>query len=235
MRVRGRPYTAQSGATPQEPGKPTYGSFTAAQVNSEITIKIPKGNYTLSDLEVAIAKELFKTKKYDADKDFEKMVLAGGVSADNDFWTLMDEYAKEITMFAGATGKPAGVADPNIPAQFSDGTQVINEHPPLTFDELDRRSHGNTVAASMTQRYIKPVTFKANPQTNRLEVIILAGGEFRKGSTLATKVLGFDESQLEKCFDFCTENPYDFLLVTNQPDGRPRVRVNGWRGVRGLL
>jgi hypothetical protein len=27
----------------------------------------------------------------------------------------------------------------------------------------------------------------------------------------------------------------DFLLVTNQPDGRPRVRVNGWRGVRGLL
>ena len=39
------------------------------------------------------------------------------------------------------------------------------------------------------------------------------------------------KSTLEKCFDFCTENPYDFLLVTNQPDGRPRVRVNGWRGV----
>jgi hypothetical protein len=32
--------------------------------------------------------------------------------------------------------------------------------------------------------------------TNRLEVIILAGGEFRKGSTLATKVLGFAEEQL---------------------------------------
>jgi hypothetical protein len=44
-----------------------------------------------------------------------------------------------------------------------------------------------------------------------------------------------EKSTLEKCFDFCTENPYDFLLVTNQPDGRPRVRVNGWRGVRGLL
>ena len=44
-----------------------------------------------------------------------------------------------------------------------------------------------------------------------------------------------EKSTLEKCFDFCTENPYDFLLITNQPDGRPRVRVNGWRGVRGLL
>ena len=198
------PYTAQSGATPAEPGKPTYGAMTAAQVNSEITIKIPKGNYTLSDLEVAIAKELFKTKKYkvptsstyDPNADYEQIVLAGGVSADNDFWTLMNEYAKAMVMFAGDNNRPAGVADPNIPAQFSDGTAVINQHPPLTFDELDRRSHGNTIGSSMTNRYIKPVTFKANPQTNRLEVIILAGGEFRKGSTLATKVLGFDDSQL---------------------------------------
>jgi hypothetical protein len=50
--------------------------------------------------------------------------------------------------------QPAGVADPNIPAQFSDGTQVINEHPPLTFDELDRRTHGDTVGTPMTDRYI---------------------------------------------------------------------------------
>ena len=99
-------------------------------------------------------------------------------------------------MFAGDSNKPAGVADPNIPAQFSDGTQVINEHPPLTFDELTRRTKGGKIDTPMTNRYIKPVTFKANAQTNRLEVIILAGGEFRKGSTLATKVLGFDDSQL---------------------------------------
>jgi hypothetical protein len=35
-----------------------------------------------------------------------------------------------------------------------------------------------------------------------------------------------EKSTLDKCFDFCTENPYNFLLITNQPDGRPRVMMN---------
>jgi hypothetical protein len=30
--------------------------------NSSVTLKIPKGNYTLSDLEVAIAKELLRIR-----------------------------------------------------------------------------------------------------------------------------------------------------------------------------
>ena len=36
-------------------------------------------------------------------------------------------------------------------------------------------------------------------------------------------------------FDWCKENPYDFILCTNQPDGRARVRINGHRNVKGLL
>jgi len=35
--------------------------------------------------------------------------------------------------------------------------------------------------------------------------------------------------------DFCGEEPYAFLLVTNVPDGRARVRVDGHKPVRGLL
>jgi hypothetical protein len=52
-------------------------------------------------------------------------------------------------------------------------------------------------------RHLKPVTIRNNPKTNRIEVIIAGPGEFRQSSadgkhksTLATKVLGFDESQL---------------------------------------
>jgi hypothetical protein len=179
------------------------GTFiTEGQVNNEITIKIPKGNYTLSDLEVAIAKELYKTKGLVQRGTAAVLALDAGRDGgkQNDYWQLMDAYAQSIKMFAVAAGdpptnKPAGVADPNIAAQFSSGTLVVNPTPPLTFDELERRSHIEELGV-MTDRYIKPVTFKANAQTNRLEVIIVAGGEFRKGSTLATKVLGFDESQL---------------------------------------
>ena len=57
----------------------------------------------------------------------------------------------------------------------------------------------------------------------------------RAGIPYIAKGVMLEKRTLETCFDFCNENPYDFLLVTNQPDGRPRVRVNGWRGVRGLL
>eukprot|EP01047_Picozoa_sp_COSAG01_P068281 COSAG01_NODE_9835_length_2327_cov_9.378815_1_plen_276_part_10 len=84
---------------------------TEAEVNNEITIKIPKGNYTLSDLEVAIAKELFKTKKFTSANTNTAMLDAsrnGG--AGNDYWTMMDEYAKDLVMSAGQITK--GVADP---------------------------------------------------------------------------------------------------------------------------
>ena len=44
-----------------------------------------------------------------------------------------------------------------------------------------------------------------------------------------------EKATLRKCFDFC-EGPYDFLLVENIPvEHRARVRLNGWRGVKGLL
>ena len=47
--------------------------------------------------------------------------------------------------------------------------------------------------------------------------------------------VGLEKATLRKCFDFC-EGPYDFLLVENIPvEHRGRVRLNGWRGVKGLL
>ena len=33
-----------------------------------------------------------------------------------------------------------------------------------------------------------------------------------------------EKSTLGTCMDFCGEEPYSFLLVTNVPDGRARVR-----------
>jgi len=39
--------------------------------------------------------------------------------------------------------------------------------------------------------------------------------------------------QLETCFDMCS-SAYDFLLITNEPDGRSRVRINGIDSVPGI-
>jgi hypothetical protein len=57
----------------------------------------------------------------------------------------------------------------------------------------------------------------------------------RSGIPHIAKGVMLEKRTLETCFDFCNENPYDFLLITNQPDGRARVRVNAHRNVRGLL
>ena len=43
-----------------------------------------------------------------------------------------------------------------------------------------------------------------------------------------------EKATLRRCFDFC-EGAHDFLLVSNIPDGRARVRLNGHRAVKGLL
>jgi hypothetical protein len=39
--------------------------------------------------------------------------------------------------------------------------------------------------------------------------------------------------QLEALFNMCT-GPYDFILITNEPDGRARVRLNGVTPVAGI-
>ena len=162
-------------------------------VNSSVTLKIPKGNYTLSDLEVAIAKELLKTAVVPIPLNDG---TRGGKTNPGDIWNQMEHYATEGLAFKADDDFVKGVANPNVPAQFSAGTAVVNTTPPVTFDELQERLKGRPFDGDYKDRYVKPVTLRANPQTNRLEVIILGPGEFRTGSTLATKVLGFDESQL---------------------------------------
>jgi hypothetical protein len=162
-------------------------------VNTSVTLKIPKGNYTLSDLEVAIAKELLKTKITPIPDGTDGS--RGSKANPNDIWNQMQFYAHSGLAF-GSDDPVKGVANPNIPSQFSPGTEVVNTTPPVTFNELFERMKGDPIDGDYKDRYVKPVTFRANPQTNRLQVIILGPGEFRTGSTLATKVLGFDESQL---------------------------------------
>ena len=44
-----------------------------------------------------------------------------------------------------------------------------------------------------------------------------------------------EKATLRKCLDFC-EGPYDFQCVENIPvQHRARCRLNGWRGIKGLL
>ena len=42
------------------------------------------------------------------------------------------------------------------------------------------------------------------------------------------------KQQLEACCDMCT-GQYDWLLITNEPDDRARVRINGVHPVPGIL
>ena len=41
------------------------------------------------------------------------------------------------------------------------------------------------------------------------------------------------KGQLEALFDMC-QGPYDFILISNEPDGRARVRLNGVTPVAGI-
>lgn len=186
-----------------------------------LTLTIPQGNYNLSDLEFQIAKEIKKDKPaWDA---LNAMAQAMRVYFDPD----MTKDPIEDT--ARRTVQISGVADPDIPAQWS--SLGINNTPPLTFTELQglasQADNGDGVLpavhpelkplepnelnavegtdadavykpidmTSAAKRYIKPVTFRYNPQLNRLEVICL-GSEIRQGSTLFTETFGFDNTQL---------------------------------------
>jgi hypothetical protein len=57
----------------------------------------------------------------------------------------------------------------------------------------------------------------------------------RAGVGHIAKSVMLEKSTLGTCFDFCGEDPYAFMLITNVPDGRARVRINGYRAVKGLL
>ena len=86
--------------------------------------------------------------------------------------------------------------------------------------------------------FIAQQTFVAIPPSIRKLMshwILFPNRIDRAGIPHISKGVMLEKKTLETCFDFCNENPYDFLLITNEPDGRARVRVNGWRGVKGLL
>jgi hypothetical protein len=64
----------------------------------------------------------------------------GSKANPGDIWNQMVYYihTQGLDFDTGQTVK--GVANPNIPAQFSDGTLVVNQTPPLTFNELSEET-----------------------------------------------------------------------------------------------
>ena len=57
----------------------------------------------------------------------------------------------------------------------------------------------------------------------------------RESIPYLSKATMIEKGTMGTLFDWCSENPFDFILVTNQPDGRARVRINGHKNVKGLL
>lgn len=154
--------------------------------NAPVTLTIPKGNYRMSDLEIAIAQQLRDTQAAIWTQLNRDAQAIKSRAKDSTIWDL-DSVPHAI----------AGVADPAVASQWSDvgadGTA------PLTFLELQQlaRNHKTLIdLMSPIKRYVKPVTLRHNPQTNRIECILLGNSSFAKGSTLATEMLGFDEGQL---------------------------------------
>ena len=49
------------------------------------------------------------------------------------------------------------------------------------------------------------------------------------------RTLMLDKGTLQRAFDACDSGPHSFLLVSNVQDGRPRLRVDGWREVAAFL
>ena len=149
-----------------------------AVAHKEVKFKIDTGNYNRSDLEIAIAQ---------------------GLKNDAACWTELNKVAKTVEAKANDKTDPAtpltkaaGVADPNVAEQWMPSAQ----DQPLTFLELSELVSKNVAYVATTDRYIKPVTIRHNPQTNRIEIITLGQSEFCKGSTLLSKTLGYDDSQL---------------------------------------
>lgn len=162
-------------------------SETPWEDDQHMSIVVPKGNYNLSDIEIQIAKELLKTHD----------------GTEETIWGRMDTAAKGF-MVPPDNNTPAGVASPNIPEQFSDQSLT----PPLTFLELQELLSGNS-KVPVKDRFIKPITLRHNPQTNRIEIILLGHSEIRTGSTLLTVTLGYDESQLATATEHWEQIPVD--------------------------
>jgi hypothetical protein len=147
------------------------------------TITIPPGNYNLSDLELQIARELLETNDGSATCIWGRMnAMAQEIKANH-----------ELSPSEDGMTTAAGVANPNVPGQFSNDSA----NPPLQFHELvELVSATSKVNIVLSGRHIKPCTTRYNPQTNRIEMILLGYSEIRTGSTLLTATLGFDDEQL---------------------------------------
>ena len=58
----------------------------------------------------------------------------------------------------------------------------------------------------------------------------------RESIPLIAKSCMIERKHMEQLFTWGIESgPYGFILITNEPDGRARVRINGNQDVRGIV
>jgi hypothetical protein len=148
--------------------------------------------------------------------------------------TPLDRFPP-LDYFAGRPGRSALIIDDKHLADLSKNSK----NGPSQRELADRVcGHVSSHHPGGLSIFVAQQTFVAIPPSIRRLMshwVLFCNRIDRAAIPYIARGVMLEKSTLEKCFDFCTENPYDFLLITNQPDGRPRVRVNGWRGVRGLL
>ena len=145
------------------------------------------------------------------------------------------ENFPNLDYFAGKPGRSALIIDD----RHLDGLSRNSKAGPSQRELADRIcGHLSTHHPGGLSIFVAQQTFVAIPPSIRKLMshwVLMPNRIDRAGLPHIAKGTMLEKSTLSTCFDFCAENPYDFLLITNEPDGRARVRVNGWRGVKGLL
>ena len=178
-------------------------------LENNYTFHIPTGNYSLSDLEYEIAVQLKRNVSIWSEMNNAVRAVSVYFSPDANK-SGSDANLRTVTL--------PGLADPAIAKQWSSidndaapltfteiqglvnqyGATVNERGPKAIHPEMgpvagENASHTATPAADMTaslKRYVKPVTLRYNPQSNRIEFITV-GLQITKDSTLFTKTLGF--------------------------------------------
>jgi hypothetical protein len=178
LRVLARDLTGLSAGPPD--GSGGYITTVAAPPNNPLEIIIPDGNYTLSEIEIEIAKQM----------------VVGDIGTTGT-WA---HYLQAVSwgMFFEGPG-PEGVASPDVPEHWG-GAGIVSTEQSFTFSELsmllDAAKIKQFPAAGSQARYYKPLTLRHNPNTHRIEAIQMGYVEWLQDSTLPQQLFGFEDSQL---------------------------------------
>ena len=168
-------------------------TYTVSVGDNPLTITLPDGNYTMSEVEIQIAKQMYT-----------------GDPATDGTWAYYLDHAGHL--IAGDSvgsdtsyGPIKGAAHPDVPGQWGGPGIIPTENTALTFGELEQLQtlagyktlKKGIETTEMQKRTYKPVTIRHDPITNRIQVIQAGYVEWVKDSTLSRQLFGYDdETQL---------------------------------------